>query len=107
MASCISIVEYDDRTPGRLLEQFYRLTANPILGHMPCRTHLATADGSRKTTPDGTVPGEMGRDFSNRRTHGRRCRRGWREQAKTLSEQLSAERVDWRALNTCSTNINA
>jgi len=29
------------------------------------------------------------------------------EQAQALSEQLSGERVDWRALNTCSTNVNA
>ena len=53
------------------------------------------------------MPGEMGRDFGDCRAHGCRCRRGWREQAKTLSEQLSGESVDWRALNTCSTNVNA
>jgi hypothetical protein len=74
---------------------------------MPRRTHLTTTDGGRKTTPDGTVPGEMSRNFGDYRAHGCRCCRGWREQAKALSAQLSGERVDWRALNTCSANINA
>src|SRR2546430_16837160 len=74
------------RTSGRFLEQLLRLTPNPFLGHMHRRTHLTTPDNSRKTAPDGTMPGELGRDFGDCRAHGCRCRWGWREQAKALSE---------------------
>ena len=93
-ASRIRIVEDSDRTSGRFLEQPLRLTAKPFLRHMRIRAHLATADSGWKTTPDETMPGEMGRDFGNYRTHGCRCRRGWCEQAKALTDQRSRERVD-------------
>ena len=107
IASSIRIVEDGHRTTGRFLEQLLRLTAKPFLRHMRGRTHLPTPDSGRETTPDGAVPGEMGCDFGDCRAHGCRCRRRWREQAKALSEQPSGERVDWRALNACSTNVNA
>ena len=58
-------------------------------------------------TDAGAAVANMGCDFGDCRAHGCRCCRGWREQAQALSEQLSGERVDWRALNTCSTNVNA
>ena len=80
-ASRIRIVEYSSRTSGRFLEQLFRLTPDPFLRHMPGRTHLATPNSGRKTTPDEAVPGEMSRDFGDCRAHGCRCCRGWREQA--------------------------
>src|SRR5215831_12194469 len=62
IASRIRIVEDGHRTSGRFLEQPLRLTPNPFLGHMRGCTYLATPNSSRKTTPDGTVPGEVGCD---------------------------------------------
>ena len=107
IASSIGVVEHRDRAPGRFLQQRLRLTTNPPFVHVYRRTHLASPDDGRKTTPDRTVPGKMAHDLGHTSTDGRRRRWRWRQQAKALSKQRPSDRIDWRALNTCSTNVNA